>query len=117
MTMLHVSWYGSAVVATCLVWIWSRRYRRASLRALARTGVIAFGFTTVPLGRDGDGGLFPVGLFYLARGSWFEAAVGATLLIGMVWAALFGLACGYARLASMLEPSRPPSGRDDPMLQ
>jgi hypothetical protein len=60
------------------------------LRWLARTAALAFGFTTVPLGRDGDGGLFPMGMYYLAFGrDWLEAAAGATLVIGFVWAVMF----------------------------
>ena len=89
MIKLYLIWYSFAIAATVVVWVFSRRLQMAWIKRLVRTGVIAFGFTTVPLGRDGEGALFPIGLYYLARHNWLEAASGATLLIGVVWAILF----------------------------
>jgi hypothetical protein len=89
MIKLYVIWYSFALAATVVIWVLFKRLQMAWIKRLVRTGVIAFGFTTVPLGRDGEGGLFPMGLYYLARHNWLEAASGATLLIGIVWAILF----------------------------
>jgi hypothetical protein len=84
MAKLYLMWYGFALALTVAVWMFSKRVRVGWLKGLIRTGVIAFGFTTVPLGRDGEGALFPMGLYYLSRHNWLEAALGATLLIGIV---------------------------------
>ena len=88
--MWRALWYGSAMGAAVVVWRQSRGMRSWHLRCLARTGVLALGFTTLPLGRDGEGMLVPMGLYYLAFGrDWVEAATGATLVIGLVWSVLF----------------------------
>jgi hypothetical protein len=102
MVRLYVIWYGIAVVLNVGVWRWSRRVQRPWLRRLVRTAALAFGFTTVPLGRDDQGGLYPVGLFYLARSDRIEAATAATLVIGVVCATLYAVASLGAWLRSGL---------------
>ena len=82
-------WYGGALAMTAVVWRRTARLSAWKARWAWRSGAIAFGFTTLPLGRDGEGMLVPVGWFYLSRGAWFEAARGATILIGLVWATIF----------------------------
>ena len=96
--MVRVIWYSVAGVLAFIVWRQSRTAASWRRRWFIRTGALAFGFTALPLGRDGDGMLFPMGLYYLAFGrDWLEAAVGATIVIGLVWAVLLtsGLAVGW----------------------
>jgi hypothetical protein len=96
--MVRVLWYAFATGLVAVVWRRSRGLRSWPQRWFVRAGVIAFGFTTVPLGRDDQGMLFPMGLYYVAFGrDWLEAAGGASMMIGLAWAMLFagGLLTGW----------------------
>jgi hypothetical protein len=108
--MWRALWYGGATALAVIVWRRSRGVGSWRRRWLARTGALAFGFTTVPLGRDDQGGLYPMGLYYLAFGrDWLEAVTGATLVIGLAWAVLFAgaLVVGWlAEQAMMREHGR-----------
>jgi hypothetical protein len=109
--MARVLWYGVATALAAVVWRRSRGMRAWRRRWLARTGVLAVGFTTLPLGRDGEGMLFPMGLYYLAFGrDWLEAAVGATIVIGLVWALLWAGALLVGWAADRAREPTPPVG-------
>ena len=96
--MWRVLWYGGATGLVAFVWRQSRGVRSWYRRWLVRTGALALGFTTLPLGRDGEGMLFPMGLYYLVFGrDWFEVATGATIVIGLVWSVMFA-ACVLGRM-------------------
>ena len=88
MAKLYILWYGFSIIAAAVTWHFSYRLTPWLGRFLI-TGIIALGFTTIPLGRDGEGALFPMGFYYFSRSNWLEAAAGATTIIGIVWALLY----------------------------
>jgi len=98
MTRLYLVWYCSAILSTIATWKYSGKLERSSLKILLRTGVFALGFTTVPLGFDGEGALFPMGLYYFAQSNWLEASFGASVVIGTVWVILFVLSITLVKL-------------------
>src|SRR5262245_8778070 len=104
MTGIYIGWYGFATALTVLVW---RKTRASSYwkKALFRTGVLAFGYTTVPIFSPDGGLLYPIGLYFLSGDSWREAAGKASLVIGLVWLALFAPSIVLPFLASKLAGS------------
>lgn len=86
---LYGWWYGSAFGLAAITWWLSARWTSPARRACARSGALAFGFTTLPvIGPDG-GFLLPAGLYFLARSAWLGAALGAASAIIPVWGGLF----------------------------
>ena len=102
MTRLYLVWYCSAILSTIATWKYSGKLERSSLKILLRTGVLALGFTTVPLGFDGEGALFPMGLYYFAQSNWLEASFGASVVIGTVWVILFVLSITLVKLFKII---------------
>lgn len=99
----YIGWYGFAVLATLLVWRKTTQVTAYWKKALIRTGVISFGFTTIPIMSPDGGAVIPIGIYFLSRSSWLAAAGTATVLIGVVWASLFTMCvvapCLWSRMA------------------
>ncbi|MCG8433113.1 MAG: hypothetical protein MJA83_03660 [Gammaproteobacteria bacterium] len=88
---IYISWYGAWAVIVPAAWWFSRNLDKPTVKALLRTGLIAAGFTTVPV-LTPDGNVWvPVALYYFEAGNLLRAAGIGLTAISFVWIGLFAV--------------------------